>query len=329
VEQSPADARSVLMLANSLVNRGVSLIALNQFAEAERLYERAIALHKGQLSKAPDNFLAKQDLALSYDDLGDLYWNRRRAAEAEQMCRQSYDMRMELWRVAPSDATSRYFLSRSCRNLGKIYSESGRTELAIQSYGQAIGLLEQLRNEHADIPMYPLELAYCYRRRSLVTGDVADYSKATQEYRRTLRVNPNIASIANSLAWHLATGKNPSEKDTHEAVTLAKKAVNLIPDASTYWNTLGVAHYRMKEWNESVQALQKSIELGKQRDISNWFFLALAFHQKGDTAQARRWFDEGVELLEQASAPNLETNRFRDEALALLNPSSAATLPSH
>jgi tetratricopeptide (TPR) repeat protein len=309
----------------------VSLIALDRIPDAEELYQRAISLLEGILAKSPTDFAAKQELALSSDDFGELHWVRKRPADAERLSRAAYEMRTQLWKLAPGDPTTRFFLARSGRNLGKIYFETGRPELAATTLDQAIQLLEGLRNEHVDIPSYALELAFCYRRRSMIADEGTYSAKASHEYRRLLKANPEYPPANNNLAWHLATTKNPTALEAKEAVACAKKAVSLMPEASAYWNTLGLAYLRASEWKEAEAAIEKSIELGLQKDVSNWFFLALAKHKLGESTEARRWLAEATKLLEASAAPSVELKRLSDEIIAAFSstpPSSTPPEPS-
>ena len=78
------------------------------------------------------------------------------------------------------------------------------------------------------------------------------------------------------------------------AVELAKKAVELAPKQGTFWNTLGVAHYRAGDWKAAVAALEKSEELRNGGDSFDWFFLAMAHWQLGEKDEARKWYDQAV-----------------------------------
>src|SRR4029077_7067669 len=49
---------------------------------------------------------------------------------------------------------------------------------------------------------------------------------------------------ANDLAWLLVSAPDPAVQDPARAVALAVKAAEAHPECSTYWNTLGAAHYR-------------------------------------------------------------------------------------
>ena len=106
---------------------------------------------------------------------------------------------------------------------------------------------------------------------------------------------------------------------------LAKKAVELSPQAGHYWNTLGVAHYRAGEWKAAVMALEKSMELRKGGDANDWFFLAMAHLKQDQKAEARKWYDRAVawmdkneETLKKDRHGWEELSRFRTEATELL-----------
>src|SRR5262249_46350585 len=80
-------------------------------------------------------------------------------------------------------------------------------------------------------------------------------------------------SVRNDLAWLLATCPDVKVRDPRRAVELAKKAVELDPRAS-YFNTLGAAQYRARNFTEALAALKKSMDMTKGGDGFDWFFLA-------------------------------------------------------
>ncbi len=66
----------------------------------------------------------------------------------------------------------------------------------------------------------------------------------------------------------------------------------------------------------AVEDLDKS-----QKDGGNswqWFFLAMAHWQLGEKDEARQWYDQAVEWMEQKQPDNDELRRFRVEAAELL-----------
>ena len=63
---------------------------------------------------------------------------------------------------------------------------------------------------------------------------------------RQSRASPRSRPLCNNLAWLLAGRPEAPQPDPIRAVGLAKDAVALAPTVGTYWNTLGVAHYRRR-----------------------------------------------------------------------------------
>jgi Flp pilus assembly protein TadD len=83
-------------------------------------------------------------------------------------------------------------------------------------------------------------------------------------------------------------------------VELSRKAVDLAPNASHIWNTLGVALYRAGDWKGAIEALKKSERLAPGNYLhSNGFFLAMAQWQLGQKDEARAWYDRAVAWMDK------------------------------
>jgi tetratricopeptide (TPR) repeat protein len=134
------------------------------------------------------------------------------------------------------------------------------------------------------------------------------------------------AQVYNEQAWQWATRLLSQPGDAEEAVRLAQKAIELVPQEGNYWNTLGVAHYRARHWKKAIAALARSMELLDGRIESfNTFFLAMAHWHIGEKDKARQWFRRAVQWmdkhrpdLEKDSEQQEELRRFRAEAAELL-----------
>ena len=135
---------------------------------------------------------------------------------------------------------------------------------------------------------------------------------------RLLELAPRNARIHNELAWIMATCQDSKFRDPSRAAELARKAVELAPKEGTFWNTLGVAHFRTGDWNAAIAALTRSMDLRTGGDSNDWFFLAMAHWQKGDKLEARCWYDKAVSWMDKNQSENDELSRFRAEAAALL-----------
>ncbi len=130
--------------------------------------------------------------------------------------------------------------------------------------------------------------------------------------------HPHTVKNMNALAWLLANCPDRSLRDPAQALRLAKKAVDQAPKMGDYWNTLGAAYYRVGEWQEAVKALNKSMELRKGGDPTDWFFLAMAHVRLGDKDQPRKWHQKAVEWMDKKQSQDEELRQFRAESAQLL-----------
>jgi Flp pilus assembly protein TadD len=152
----------------------------------------------------------------------------------------------------------------------------------------------------------------CYR----LLGQMDD---ALADIRQAIRLGPNFAGPHNNLAWFLATCPDPKLRDPARAVEAARKAVELAPQDSGTWNTLGAALYRAGDWKAAISALEKSVALAHDNQLAfNGFFLAMARSQLGQKGEARTWYDKAVAWMEKNAPRDLELVCFRAEAAALL-----------
>jgi tetratricopeptide (TPR) repeat protein len=101
-------------------------------------------------------------------------------------------------------------------------------------------------------------------------------------------------------------------------VELARQALDGTPQEGAFWNTLGVAHYRAGDPKATVAALQKSIQLRRGGDATDWFFLAMAHWQLGERDQASAWYEKAVQSMDQLRGESEELRGFRAEATSFL-----------
>jgi serine/threonine protein kinase/Tfp pilus assembly protein PilF len=188
---------------------------------------------------------------------------------------------------------------------GDFYGQRKQWDKATADYSKAIEL--DPRNSRA------------LSNRANIYSQLKEWDKALADYSRAVELDPKNAQATNTLAWFLATNAEASVQHLTRAVELAKKAVELDPAQGTFWNTLGVAHYRVGDWNAAAAALKKSEELLKGNDLSfNAFFLAMAQWQLGNKAEARKWHDKALAWMAKNKPHDEELLRFRAEEAHLL-----------
>lgn len=143
------------------------------------------------------------------------------------------------------------------------------------------------------------------------------------DLQKSIEVDPTYAPAYNQLAWYLVTGQERTNSDLEQGVKHARRAVEIGSNVAENWNTLGVALYYSGQWQESIDSLQKSIELSKvpKSYVSSfdYFFLAMAHWQLKHNEEARKWYDQAVEWMEKDKSQDKELLRFGEEATKLLN----------
>jgi tetratricopeptide (TPR) repeat protein len=228
---------------------------------------------------------------------------------------------------------------------GNAFSKLGQFEKAIADNSRAIELSPTLRQAWIDrafalsrlgrwdkastdyseaIRLEPRD-ASAWHKRAECHVHVGHFREAIADDEEAVRLSPTAAPFHNTLAWLLATCPDVQLRDPRRAVEVARKAVELAPRAGTFWNTLGAAHYRAGDWDAAVSALAKSMELRKDGDAFDWFFLAMAHRKLGHGDEARKWYDRALhwleqnrEALEKDSQHAEELRRFRREAEEVL-----------
>src|SRR5262249_61773200 len=112
-------------------------------------------------------------------------------------------------------------------------------------------------------------------------------------YGESLRLKPDNAPAQNSLAWLLSACRDPKVLDPARAVELARKAVAQSPEAGDFWGTLGVACYRVGEWDAAVAALERAEALSLDENAAiRGFFLAMSHWRLRHAVEARIWYDK-------------------------------------
>jgi len=122
----------------------------------------------------------------------------------------------------------------------------------------------------------------------------------------------------NNRAWKLATDSDVNQRDPAEAVRLAEQTVAAEPKNAEYYNTLGVARYRAKDFRGAIDALTQSIE-GRGLNAHDAFFMAMAYARLGNHGEASQWHATANDWMRQNDPKNAELRRFREEAVAVLD----------
>jgi serine/threonine protein kinase/WD40 repeat protein/tetratricopeptide (TPR) repeat protein len=97
-------------------------------------------------------------------------------------------------------------------------------------------------------------------------------------------------------AWRLLIHFPKSPRDVDLAVRLARLDLDVFPTEPHFLETMGVVHYRRRSPAAAIAALEKALAAEPEGDRSapRLYFLAMARHVAGQTAEARRAFDRAA-----------------------------------
>jgi tetratricopeptide (TPR) repeat protein len=153
-----------------------------------------------------------------------------------------------------------------------------------------------------------------------------EYAKAVDDLNRALELKladkREQADACNILAWIQVAG--PQEfRAPDKALSLARKAVELAPSSWPFCHTLGVVHYRLDQYREAVEALERGIKNNKGQETAfDLYVLALCHARLGDAPKANGCFDRAMKWTEaQKNLPAEqveELKAFQAEAERLL-----------
>jgi tetratricopeptide (TPR) repeat protein len=160
-------------------------------------------------------------------------------------------------------------------------------------------------------------------QRNGYTRDAKDYfGKVIAFFEQHSNVVPFQASYGGALrdlAFLLATCSEIEERDLPKAKELATQALNIFRSRDKMASdsgclvVLGIVHYRMGNWKESLEALEASKEYVGWT-CASCFFRSMAYSRSGSKEQADKWFAEGKKKREERDSQNAELRRFQAEA---------------
>lgn len=161
-------------------------------------------------------------------------------------------------------------------NTGDVYLKLGECYRAKRDYQKAIENYTRARDLQPNDAITHLQLAVLYD----TTGR---RTEARPAYEQVLKLQPDNPYALNNLAYLIAdTGG-----DLDQALTLAQKAKQKLPEHPDVADTLGWIYIKKNLSDNAVQVLRELV--AKQPDRPTFrYHLGLALYQKGDKAAAKR-----------------------------------------
>ncbi|WP_422925570.1 protein kinase domain-containing protein [Singulisphaera sp. PoT] len=143
------------------------------------------------------------------------------------------------------------------------------------------------------------------------------YPEARKAFEKALERKPGDPEALNNLAWLLSNRPESPVFDPERAKGLAEQATARAPNHTSSWNTLGMACYRLKLWDEARSALEESMRRHPP-DAPDWLILAMLDHQRGESTEARRHFEKACRWIQENHIQEGDLLAMREEASRLL-----------
>jgi tetratricopeptide (TPR) repeat protein len=277
-----APARAEFLTAQKLtqadpvisVDVGETFAGEQKWPEAEKAFEDALKLNPrytpalGQLAglwvsrNQPAKALARvQDYIARYPDdarghylLGELELHAKRYDEAESA----------LTRATELDPG----MAAAYVQLGSLQRQRGNLDAALARYQKALSL-------------QPKSTAL-----TIMVGDLyqakGDLATAGQYYQTALTMDSGSGVAANDLAWVDAV----QNKDLDNALMLAQKAKQLLPDADAVSDTLAWVYYKKGIYGAAIPLLQECVGKSPAHTVYH-YHLGMALLANGEKAQGR------------------------------------------
>ena len=292
--EHPGTLKATYGLADDYVQQG-------KYAQAEPLLTQAIEIQRRVLGpEHPDTLNSMNFLALDYDREG-------KFGQAEALDRQILDIRRRV--LGPEHPNT----LMSMNSLGYVCYEQGRYAQAEALFSQALEIQRRVLGPgHPSTIISTVNLAKDYEAQG-------KYSLAAALYRGLVASTPNDPFLLNTLSWYLAASTDPGQRSPAEALPLARRAVQVMPDSGDTDNTLGLVEYRNDHWDQAISSLNRAVDLHKAApDPTDFFFLAMAHGRRGDKSEAEQFFQRGVEAASKKEPIDPELKMFWREAAGVL-----------
>jgi len=173
--------------------------------------------------------------------------------------------------------------------------------------------------------------AEAYHQRGHAFYELGRVQEAIDDLNAAVRLGLDNGHIRNFLAKYRVIGARElvtrpcSAREAKRAIELARRALELNPEAISAVNSLGIALYRACQYREAIAALERHLAVSPVwGDGLDLYFLAMAHHRQGRRDQARDCFDRAPARVESHKSAlsrwslDFDLNAIAAEAKAVL-----------
>ena len=270
-----AEGNAYLNLGNSNIITGNYPVALQNFTQAQQLFENEIN------TNSKSNIDIKKGLAKAYGSIGIVFSEQSNYAKALQF----YLKSVKIYEELHDDARS----AKLYNNIGIVYKSQKSNFKALDYFVKAQKIQEQLKDAAVGITL--TNIANCYLEERSFAKAFEYYNKA----KARLDQHPNPRALGewyNNLGLYHQATNNPAK--AIENWNLALSTFSSIDDkfgvADTYIY-LGQLYLNQNKLSEALQSANKSLQLAKEINVLEQIVLSEKllsdiYSQQGNSAEA-------------------------------------------
>ena len=323
---------------------------LKNLGKGREHYEKALQIGLDQKSHRPALVWPRSGIASTYRALAANYQIAGKRNDAISYYRKSIDELKAIVLLGSDYRGWGFRLAGTYRDLAKALRDNEANGEAIAAFKSSVAEWKQLIRKYPDDSEYErnggvtlLDLAKLY----LATGRTDDAKRAAWEsidalskiagrsssgrsdqqrviaaYELLLQIDSKNPVTMSRLAWILVTNRHPDAWDSKRAALLAQRAIDQRDEQAFYWYTLGVAHYRARDWSRAAEAFSQATKRRNKNSMGfAGFFIAMNEWRLGHKAAASRTYQEAVTWMTKENPKDADLIRFRREAVDLLGTS--------
>ena len=194
VEQKGEDLELKVEQAKVLSRLALIYQETGDITAADTSYRRALEIQEKLLSDFPAVPSYWNDVAGSYNNLGNLLKDSSRWTEAEAAYRRSLEIQEKLANDSPDEQLYQERLAGSYQNLGDLFSNQGKGEAADDAFRRAAKIWEKLATNFPSVANYRRYLASTLFNIGNFTQVRGQGGEAEMLYRRALEIQENLVA---------------------------------------------------------------------------------------------------------------------------------------
>ena len=220
----------------------------------------------------------------------------------------------------PEDRFYSHLLAVSLKNHGIRLTRTKDLENAESPLLESCSLLKQLSNNEPENMLKRDAYADSLDSLGVLYEKMEQWDEAIENYRLALATTTRVEYLidTNERLRMLKTKLGRSHEPVARVVNLAKEATERYPEIGSHWSNLGLALYRVGEWEEAAKSLEKADGMIDGGDLAHRMFLAMACWHLGEKDRARKLYSQAAAWIEAHQKTNVQHQRWRGETEQLL-----------